>query len=261
MYSKTCPHQSLSQRATLASQASPLYNSPQSKETMLCQLSRLFLLWPVIHATATWELPSNRSFSPSEPSCPGPAPKRAQSQLRRLPTSVTALTDWRSSLKDTRQRLSSKKLLAADADREQRQIGIVDDQGQAVAHTGSGCWAGHQTGDGFTCQGNVLAGAGVLEAMASRFVETEGELAERLSPPSRPANRLVGIGGDANRRRSMLRGREAPTVGSLDRYIDLRVDDHPDPIDELARLLQLHRFYLTRPSAQDFLADRSSPGN
>src|SRR4051794_6998865 len=75
-----------------------------------------------------------------------------------------------------------EELLAADADREQRQIGIVDDEGEAVAHTGSGCfgWAGHQTGDGFTCQGNVLAGAGVLEAMASRFVETEGELAERL---------------------------------------------------------------------------------
>jgi uncharacterized Ntn-hydrolase superfamily protein len=146
-------------------------------------------------------------------------------------------------------------LLEADEAREHRQIGIVDHDGQAVAYTGSACqpWAGHQTGDGFACQGNILAGPDVVHAMADRFVQTSGELAERLVAALEAGD---AAGGDS-------RGRQAAALyvaraggsygGILDRYVDLRVDDHPDPIVELSRLLKLHRFYLTRPPADHYI--------
>lgn len=148
-----------------------------------------------------------------------------------------------------------RKLIEADDLREQRQIGIVDRDGQAVAYTGGECqpWAGHQTGDGFACQGNILAGRDVVRAMAERFQQTQGELAERLVAALDAGQRA---GGDR-------RGKQAAALyvaraggsygGFLDRYIDLRVDDHPEPIMELSRLLALHRFYLTRPADGQFI--------
>ncbi len=148
-----------------------------------------------------------------------------------------------------------RQLLEADDLRDQRQVGIVDHHGEAVAFTGGACqpWAGQQTGDGFACQGNLLAGPAVVRSMAERFQQTDGELAERLVAALQAGE---NAGGD-------IRGRQAAAVyvaraggaygGVLDRYVDLRVDDHPDPIPELARLLKLHRFYLTRPAADDYI--------
>jgi len=147
------------------------------------------------------------------------------------------------------------QLIAADPDREHRQVGIVDQHGQAAAHTGSACfrWAGHVTGEGFCCQGNILASEAVVNDMAHVFRTTQGELAERLVAALAAAQ---AAGGDR-------RGRQAAALyvaraggaygGVLDRYIDLRVDDHPDPIVQLQRLLQLHRFYLTRPKPDEFV--------
>jgi uncharacterized Ntn-hydrolase superfamily protein len=146
-----------------------------------------------------------------------------------------------------------QRLLANDPDREQRQIGLVDQQGRAAAHTGSACfdWAGHEIGDGFACQGNILAGSEVVHAMAGRFCDTSGELAERLVAALDAGQ---AAGGDRRGRQSaaLYVARAGGSYGGrLDRYIDLRVDDHPDPIIELGRILELHRFYLTRPSADE----------
>ncbi len=147
------------------------------------------------------------------------------------------------------------QLVAADADRDHRQLGIVDRDGRAAAYTGSACldWAGHETGDGFACQGNILAGPEVVRAMAERFHQSDGELAERLVTAMHAGQEA---GGDRRGRQSaaLYVARTGGSYGGLlDRYIDLRVDDHPDPIVELERILQLHRFYLTRPADDQFL--------
>jgi uncharacterized Ntn-hydrolase superfamily protein len=147
------------------------------------------------------------------------------------------------------------QLVEADPEREHRQVGIVDREGRAAAHTGSACfpWAGHIMGDGFCCQGNILASEAVVKDMAEAFRLAQGEIAERLMVALAAGQ---AAGGDR-------RGRQAAALyvaraggaygGVLDRYIDLRVDDHPDPIPELRRLLELHRFYLTRPRPEDFV--------
>ena len=144
-------------------------------------------------------------------------------------------------------------LLAGDEGREHRQAGFVDAAGNVAAWTGGECfdWAGHVTGQGFTCQGNILTGRNVVEAMADAFRAAEGELAERLLAALAAGD---AAGGDS-------RGRQAAALyvarangsygGAIDRYIDLRVDDHSGPVDELVRLLKLHRFYLTPPRAED----------
>jgi uncharacterized Ntn-hydrolase superfamily protein len=145
--------------------------------------------------------------------------------------------------------------LANDEQRDHRQVGIVDARGGAAAHTGAQCmdWAGHIVGAGFAAQGNILAGADVIQAVAETFTRAEGELAERL---------LAGLaagdtaGGDRRGRQSaaLYVARAGGAYGgALDRYVDLRVDDHLAPIAELARLLKLHRFYLTPPRHEDLL--------
>ncbi|GAB4166625.1 MAG: DUF1028 domain-containing protein [Roseiflexaceae bacterium] len=146
-------------------------------------------------------------------------------------------------------------LLANDPDREQRQVGLVDMRGGAAAHTGSAChaWAGHRVGAGYCVQGNILAGAEVIAAMAQAFEQADGELAERLLA-ALSAGDLAG--GDRRGRQSaaVYVARHGGSYGGvLDRYIDLRVDDHPTPVAEIERLLGLHRFYLTPPKRSDLL--------
>jgi uncharacterized Ntn-hydrolase superfamily protein len=124
-----------------------------------------------------------------------------------------------------------------------RQLGIVDAQGQAAAYTGQECteWAGHRVGEGYTCQGDILGHERTVQAMARGFEAAEGELAERLL-----AALLAGqeAGGDRRGRQSaaLLVVREGGSYGGyIDRTIDLPVDDHPTPVQELKRLLALHR--------------------
>ncbi|MGQ9583966.1 MAG: DUF1028 domain-containing protein [Anaerolineae bacterium] len=145
------------------------------------------------------------------------------------------------------------RLLADDPEREHRQAGLVDAQGRAAAHTGREChaWAGHLTGEGFCCQGNILAGPEVIRAMAQAFHESKGELADRLMAALAAGD---AAGGDRRGRQSaaLLVVREGGSYGgTLDRYVDLRVDDHSAPVSELARLLDLHRLYLQKPRPED----------
>ena len=150
------------------------------------------------------------------------------------------------------------QLLASDPEREHRQVGIVDARGQAAAHTGRSClhWAGHVIGPGFCCQGNILAGEAVVNRMAEVYSQSAaqgGELAERLVAALDAGQ---AAGGDKRGRQgaALYVVRQGGSYGGLlDRYVDLRVDDHPEPIKELARILKLHRFYLTRPGPEDWL--------
>jgi uncharacterized Ntn-hydrolase superfamily protein len=138
------------------------------------------------------------------------------------------------------------RLTAEDEMREHRQAGMVDAQGRAATFTGSACmpWAGGLVGEGFAVQGNILAGEQVVRAMADRFVSAQGELAERLYAALLAGDRA---GGDRRGRQSaaLLVVKPGGSYGGFtDRYLDLRVDDHPDPVPELGRLLELHHLFL-----------------
>lgn len=140
-------------------------------------------------------------------------------------------------------------LTSADEGRETRQAGIVDRDGGAATWTGAECngWAGGRTGDGWAAQGNILTGPEVIDALADTFEETEGPLAHRLTQALLAGDRA---GGDRRGRQSavMLVVSEAGGYGGgSDVLVDLRVDDHPDPVPELIRLLGLHFLYFGKP--------------
>jgi len=148
------------------------------------------------------------------------------------------------------------RLMAGDEGRESRQVGLVDATGRSASFTGSECFehASSVTGEGFACQGNIMATDRVVPAMAEVFRGAAGPLPERMMEALRAAQRE---GGDR-------RGQESAALlvakpgggygGTHDRYIDLRVDHHEAPIEELARLLELHRFYFRRPADADLVA-------
>lgn len=133
------------------------------------------------------------------------------------------------------------RLLADDEGRKTRQVGIVDASGRAANYTGEHCldWAGGLTGEGWTCQGNILAGPQVLEAMAEAFTTFDGPLAERLLAALKAGQEA---GGDARGVQSAALLVVAPDTDQPEgRLIDLRVDDHDAPIEELQRLYKIHR--------------------
>jgi uncharacterized Ntn-hydrolase superfamily protein len=137
-------------------------------------------------------------------------------------------------------------LTKEDEDRDVRQVGVVDAKGGAAAFTGDGCydWAGHIVGQNYTCQGNILVSEDTVKAMAHMFENTEGALVDRLLAALRAGQKA---GGDRRGQQSaaLFVVREAGGYGGFnDRLVDLRVDDHPSPIDELGNLLKLHRLYL-----------------
>ena len=140
-------------------------------------------------------------------------------------------------------------LLANDPKREQRQVGIVDANGNAAAHTGKACmdWAGHRLGEGYTCQGNILTGQETINAMATAYEKARGELADRLVTALQAGDTA---GGDK-------RGKQAAAVlvvrpnggygGDTDRYLDLRVDDDATPVKKLKRLVASHHLFFGKP--------------
>ncbi|HJX08069.1 MAG TPA: DUF1028 domain-containing protein, partial [Actinomycetota bacterium] len=129
-------------------------------------------------------------------------------------------------------------VLESDADREERQVGFVDAGSGAASFTGANCmeWAGGRTGDTFAVQGNILASGDVVVALAETFSHADGDLCDRLL-----AALLAGdaAGGDRRGKQSaalLVVRAGGGYEGRNDRYVDLRVDDHPDAPTELARL-------------------------
>ena len=148
-------------------------------------------------------------------------------------------------------------LTAADDQRALRQVGMVDKSGRAASFTGEDCydWAGHVVGESFACQGNILI-PGTVEAMAEAFETARrgtGELADWLVTALAAGQ---AAGGDS-------RGRQAAGVlvvrenggygGNNDRYLDLRVDDHPEPIDKLSELVGMHHIFFGEVDSEELV--------
>ena len=134
-----------------------------------------------------------------------------------------------------------------------RQYGLVDAAGRALSFTGAEChpWAGGASGAGWAAQGNLLTGPEVIEALGQTFEASRGPLAERLVAALLAGDRA---GGDARGRQSaaLLVVRAEGGYGGLnDRYVDLRVDDDPDPVPRLQQLLALQRLYFEKPTEDD----------
>lgn len=141
-------------------------------------------------------------------------------------------------------------LVSADDGRAQRQAGIVDGAGRSATYTGDEClpWAGGITGDGYAIQGNILVGPQVVEAMEHVFQQSELPLVRRLHLALLAGDRA---GGDARGRQSaalLVGGVGAGYGGGSDVEIDLRVDDHADPVAELGRLLDIHELLFGKPT-------------
>jgi uncharacterized Ntn-hydrolase superfamily protein len=137
-----------------------------------------------------------------------------------------------------------ERLTGEDDDREGRQLGVVDASGAAAAWTGPGCldWAGHRTGEGYSAQGNILVSGATVDALAETFEATAGRpLAERLLD-ALAAAQTAGGGSRGQQSAALLVVRRRGGYAALsDVLVDLRVDDHEHPIDELARVYALHQ--------------------
>jgi uncharacterized Ntn-hydrolase superfamily protein len=144
-----------------------------------------------------------------------------------------------------------EQLLKDDEGRDYRQVGIVDARGGSATYSGKLCFdfAGGIKGENFSCQGNILVNPETVQALADTFNNAEGDLADRLVAALDAAQ---NAGGDSRGKQSaaLLVVKDKGGYGGFnDRYVDLRVDDNPEPIKELARLLKLYKlyFYKTRP--------------
>jgi uncharacterized Ntn-hydrolase superfamily protein len=140
-----------------------------------------------------------------------------------------------------------RRVLADDPGRETRQLGIVTADGRAAAFTGADCndWAGHRVGAGFAVQGNILAGPAVVDELARAYEETVGPLVERLVAALEAGQ---AAGGDRRGQQSAAvvverAGARIATREGIDRICDLRVEDHPEPITELRRLVGIWRMW------------------
>jgi uncharacterized Ntn-hydrolase superfamily protein len=149
-----------------------------------------------------------------------------------------------------------KALLAGDAQREVRQVAMVDAQGQVATHTGSLCVpaAGGQAGNQYTVQANLMDKPSVWPAMARAYEAAQGDLADRLLAALDAAE---GEGGDIRGRQSaaivVVKARSSGKPWA-DRVFDLRVDDNPAPLVELRRLVRLQRAYNHMTAGDDCVA-------
>ncbi len=142
-----------------------------------------------------------------------------------------------------------------DLQHAQRQYGLVDAHGRSLSFTGDECqpWAGGKSGENYAVQGNLLGGPEVIDELLATFEGSSGPFPERLLGALAAAD---AAGGDKRGRQSaalLVVRKEGGYGGFNDRYLDLRVDDHPAPVGELGRLLGLHRLLFERPEEEALL--------
>ena len=146
-------------------------------------------------------------------------------------------------------------VLEKDPGREQRQVGFIDANGNAATFTGGECydWAGGVIGPHYAAQGNILVDENTVKAMADTFQEKKGSLAERLLAALQAGQ---DAGGDSRGQQSaaLLVVKDRGGYGGFnDRYIDLRVEDHIEPIKELTRIYQLQQLYFAPSKAENVI--------
>lgn len=147
-------------------------------------------------------------------------------------------------------------LTAADEQRAHRQLGVVDAEGQAATYTGSEClpWAGGATGYGYAIQGNILAGSRVVALMEEAWLASDprGPLSRRLLAALSAGDK---VGGDSRGKQSAALIVVAAGEGydGSDVLVDLRVDDHEEPVRELGRLLEVHDLLFGKPDPDELL--------
>ncbi len=150
-----------------------------------------------------------------------------------------------------------QRLTAADEDRDVRQLGVVDGEGRAATFTGSGChaWAGGRTGNGYAVQGNILVSGATVDALAETFEKTAGSpLVERLLDCLDAGE---AAGGDSRGRQSaalLVVERDGGYAGLSDSLVDLRVDDHEDPLGELRRIYGIHDMLFGKTPREEWIA-------
>jgi uncharacterized Ntn-hydrolase superfamily protein len=144
-----------------------------------------------------------------------------------------------------------ERLTTSDDDRVQRQLGIVDAEGRGASYTGAEChdWAGHRTGAGYAVQGNILVSSETVDALAETYESSSRRpLVERLLDCLDAAQ---AAGGDSRGQQSaalLVVGPEQGYAGLSDVFVDLRVDDHPKPLEELRRIFDIHqRLFVATP--------------
>jgi uncharacterized Ntn-hydrolase superfamily protein len=138
-----------------------------------------------------------------------------------------------------------KQLIAADSGEAVRQVAMMDSKGEAAVHTGKRCvdYAGHRTGDGYSVQANLMLNDKVPNAMANAFETAPGDLAERMMMALEAAQE---VGGDIRGKQSaamIMVKAQSSGKSWVNRTVDLRVEDHPEPIKELRRLISVARAY------------------
>jgi uncharacterized Ntn-hydrolase superfamily protein len=148
-----------------------------------------------------------------------------------------------------------RRLTEADDGREERQLGVVDAQGRAATFTGAAChdWAGGRTGPAYAAQGNILVSGETVDALAESFESSSGALAERLIAALAAAQ---AAGGDKRGQQSaalIVVERDGGYAGLSDVLVDLRIDDHEAPIEELRRLYELHQQLFGATPRQEWL--------
>jgi uncharacterized Ntn-hydrolase superfamily protein len=149
-----------------------------------------------------------------------------------------------------------RRLTDADEGRDHRQLGVVDRNGKAATFTGSACleWAGGVTGDGYAAQGNILVSEETVTALASTFEETAGRpFAERLLDALAAAQ---AAGGDSRGQQSaalIVVRKDGGYMGTSDAVVDLRVDDHAAPIEELKRIYAMHDLLFGSTPSEEWL--------
>ena len=148
-----------------------------------------------------------------------------------------------------------ERLTAADEGRDHRQLGVVDAQGRGASFTGDECmdWAGGRTGDCYAAQGNILVSAETVEAIAETFERAQGTLAERLLDCLDAAQ---AAGGDRRGQQSaalLVVERDGGYAGLSHEVVDLRVDEHERPLEELRRIYVMHQAIFGKTPADEWL--------